>query len=141
MSIYATLYDFAVRRFGENNYHLLRVQGVPAHIQHTGPGWDWLPPPIADGSDTESDGPARLRAVVIVEEGTSKGTTRCGQEYVDPLLVLSGDDWERASFADVMSRVELELARRYGDSPSIIVFSPSGKMTKIFKDDGPVSPE
>jgi len=52
----------------------------------------------------DDDGPV-LRAVVIMTEGTSKGTSRSGQEYVDPLLILSGDEYAAVSFGDLHERI------------------------------------
>ena len=101
MSIYATLYEFAIRRFGEDEPHHLAAQGVPAHIDYTGQGWEWLPPPVPYSDDL--DVPQSMRAVVIVEHGTAKGTARCGQEYADPLLILSG---QPGVGADPLHRVD-----------------------------------
>jgi hypothetical protein len=138
MSIYATLYDLAVHRFGENNYHRIYVQGVPAHIDYAGPEWDWLPPPVPDpGDDPEYDEPLAVRAVFVVEHGTPKGTDRCGQEYHDWLVMLSSEEWSRIKFAELMDRIEAALAKRYSDPPVAVVHSPDGKITKIYSDDEP----
>ena len=48
---------------------------------------EFLPPPVAVSSDGDSE---FMRAVVIISEETKKGTARSGQEYVNPLLLLSG---------------------------------------------------
>src|SRR5439155_11796200 len=101
MSIYATLYNFAVQRFGEDLHRCLYVQGVPAHIDNTGVEWEFLPPPIPHhGDDPDYDGPPEWRAVFIVEQGTPKGTERCGQEYEDFLLRLTGEQWSRLTFCE-----------------------------------------
>ena len=42
-----------------------------------------------------------LCAVVIVREGTEK----VGQQYVGPLLVLSGRDYEAISFGELHNRI------------------------------------
>src|SRR5437762_13901807 len=90
MSIYCTLWELQFPRDGdcadpENpaEWTTLWAQGVPGHIDDTGPIWDWLPPPVPDKNEY------MLRAVVIVDNETDKGTERNGQEYVDTLLVLS----------------------------------------------------
>jgi hypothetical protein len=54
--------------------------------------------------DRDDDG-TTLRAVVFVTAGTAKGTPRSAQEYVDPLLVLSGTAYEILSFGQVHRRI------------------------------------
>jgi hypothetical protein len=46
-----------------------------------------------------------MRAVVFVTEFTEKGTERSGQEYRSPLLVLTGDAYDRITFADLHERI------------------------------------
>jgi hypothetical protein len=87
------------------------VQAVPDHIQDTGPEWDeWLPPPVPEESGL-------WRAVFFVVEGTDKATERNGQEYVDPLLVLTGKQFKAAKWVDLMVRLEDALALRYAAAP------------------------
>ncbi|HME00247.1 MAG TPA: hypothetical protein VKM93_23310 [Terriglobia bacterium] len=48
-----------------------------------------------------SDGDARhMRALVFITELTQKGTERSGQEYQSPLLILSGEEYDKITFAD-----------------------------------------
>jgi hypothetical protein len=129
MSIYASLHEFSVRRFGDEHDTRLWVQGVPGHIDYTGPEWQWLPPPIED-----LDG-GKLRAVVVVEVGSAKGTERCGQEYVDPLLILSGQEWEQLSFDAVMRRIEQALDQRRGPRPIALVLAPDGTSRWVYPED------
>ncbi len=109
MSIYATLWRLKFPRYGNDHtgceWVEVLAQGVPAHVGTPTPGFGYeagdpyaafLPPPVE--VDAEDDGRA-LRAVVIVTEGTPKGTHRSGQEYIDPLLVLSGDEYGAISFS------------------------------------------
>jgi len=83
-------------------------QGVPPHIGHPShyPSGDpygaFLPPPV---SDAEGD---LLRAVVIVVEGREDKEGQC---YVDPLLVLSGVEYQRLSFADLLARIEIAVRK------------------------------
>ncbi|MBB4062133.1 hypothetical protein [Salinibacter ruber] len=42
-----------------------------------------------------------MRAVVFVTEQTSKGTERSPQEYVDPLLVRTGEAYARLTFEEL----------------------------------------
>ena len=48
------------------------IQAVPAHIDHTGPSWEFLPPPVNPDGE-------QMRAVVFVERGDEKGTPRAGK--------------------------------------------------------------
>lgn len=119
MSVYATIGDIGIRRFGDEQMIEIHIQGVPPHIDHTGPTWDFLPAPI----DPESTG---WRAVFFVEAGTTKGTARCGQEYDNPLLMLTGQEYESIRFADLLDRLEGALDRKYGPRPSAIFLGPDG---------------
>lgn len=119
MSIYATLGEIGIRRFGDENMIEIRIQAVPPHIDYTGPAWDFLPPPVDPDGQTN-------RAVLFVERGTPKGTERCGQEYLRPLLTLTGHEYETIPFADLLNRLEEALDRKYGPCPSIIFYGPDG---------------
>ena len=46
-----------------------------------------------------------MRAVVIVTEETQKGTARSAQEYVNPLLVLSGREHASISLVEIHERI------------------------------------
>jgi hypothetical protein len=72
MSIYATLAEIAIRRFGDDHFIEIFVQSAPVHIEDTGPKWEFLPPPV----DPEGTMP---RAVLFVEKDTKKGTERNGR--------------------------------------------------------------
>lgn len=115
MSIYATIWELqfpsTFGRFGVT----VTAQGVPAHIGSPTPGCgyedgdpygDFLPPPIVDRGD------GSLRAVVIILDSTAKGTERSGQEYVNPLLVLSGAEYKAITFDDLHSRLVSILSQR-----------------------------
>lgn len=115
MSIYATLWDlkFPADGSGYPGCDWVRVyaQGVPPHIGTPTPGQgyeagdpysDFLPPAIE--TDENGDAPF-LRAVVIVRRGTRKGTERSGQEFPDPLLVLTGEEYAAMSMEEVYNRV------------------------------------
>ena len=125
MSIYATLLEFGVKRFGDQNFVRIWAQAVPPHIDYVGPQWDFLPPPV----DPEGQ---IMRAVFFVEDGDEKGTPRCGQEYVKPLLVLTGKEYAEIRFEDLMARLEEALDKRYGKRPGAIVIGPDGTETKIY---------
>src|SRR5437773_12279361 len=102
VSIYATIAEIGIKRFGDKEFIDILVQGVPPHIDYNGPGWEFLPPPVDPDGDT-------MRAVFFVEPGDEKGTERCGQEYVRPLLVLSGKEYDEIRFSDILSRLESVL--------------------------------
>lgn len=97
-SIYATIWDLGFPDPQDGWPIRVTAQGVPGHVDMEA---DFLPPPLTDG-DLE-DG--RLRAVVFVTDDTKKGTARAGQEYVDPLLVLSGEEYGAITFVELHRRL------------------------------------
>jgi hypothetical protein len=102
MSIYATLWTIRIEwHFDE--WIEVTAQSVPPHIDHHA---DWLPPPIPEDSGYP-------RAVVFVTEDAIKGTDRSGQEYRDPLLVITGKEYVEARFENMMQRLQdaVELHR------------------------------
>jgi len=125
MSIYATLMELAIRRFGDDRFTPILVQGVPAHIDGAGAEWEFLPPPVPPESKT-------MRAVVFVEANYVKGTARNGQEYVQPLLTLTGAEYAEARFVSLMDRVEEALDRKYGSRPIAVVSERDGTKQNVF---------
>lgn len=112
MSIYATQWTLKFPRFGDEHSgcEWVRVigQGVPSHIGTPTPGYgyesgdpysEFLPPavPLVD----EDDEGTRLRAIVIVREDTEK----VGQEYIGPLVVLSGEAYAALAFQVLHDRI------------------------------------
>lgn len=85
------------------------MQAVPAHIQDDGPEWSFLPAPLAEPHDYRA-----LRAVVFCAPWTTKGTVRNGQEYVNPLLTLSGAEYETIPFVALIERLG-QAAMKYLD--------------------------
>ena len=115
MSIYATLWTLKFPLDGDGytgcQWIQVRAQGVPAHIGSPTPGSGYeegdpyasfLPPPIM--TDANGDSPY-LRAVVFVTENTVKGTERSHQEYADPLLVLTGEEYACMNFEELHRRL------------------------------------
>jgi hypothetical protein len=125
MSIYATIGEIGIRRFGDKAFVAILIQGVPAHIDYVGAQWDFLPPPVDPEGST-------MRAVFFVEPGDEKGTYRCGQEYLKSLLMLTGADYEAIRFVDLMTKLEDALDRKYGPRPSGIFFGPGGTEKKLY---------
>ncbi len=143
MSIYATLWRLKFPRYGNDHtgceWVAVLAQGVPAHVGPPTPGFGYeagdpyaafLPPPVEVGA--EDDGRA-LRAVVIVTEGTPKGTHQSGQEYIDPLLVLSGDEYGAISFRGLHKRICNVLR---GDRPRCVAefWTDDGRARLLFED-------
>ncbi|WP_118838286.1 hypothetical protein [Salinibacter ruber] len=108
MSIYATLWTLKFPHQGrahlDCDWVRVRAQGVPSHIGSPTPGLGYedgdpygafLPPPLETDKHGEHE---FMRAVVFVTEQTSKGTERSPQEYVDPLLVRTGEAYARLTF-------------------------------------------
>jgi len=143
MSIYATLWHLQFPRYGDDHTGCEWVevlgQGVPGHIGTPTPGYGYeavdpyasfLPPAIAVSPEEEG---SSFRAVVIVIAGTPKGTERAGQEYVRPLLVLSGEEYSQMSFGDLHEKICDAL--RSG-RPRLIAeyWSPDGEGRLLFED-------
>ena len=115
MSIYATLWKLKFPKEGDEylNCEWIEVtaQAVPAHIGSPTPGCGYEEGdpyaaflPAALQTDSDGDAPFE-RAVVFITEYSIKGTARHPQEYVNPLLVLTGDEYFRLSFADLHRRI------------------------------------
>ena len=104
MSIYATLWALRFPEFGQYyvdcDWITVVAQGVPDHVgeEAADPYQSFLPP-----LSTSVEG--GFRAVVFVEPGSPKGTSRCAQEYKAPLLVLSGAEYASASFTALHARL------------------------------------
>ena len=142
MSIYATLWSIQVQDpaapFTDPRWVTVTAQAVPPHIGSPTPGSGYedgdpyssfLPPPI----ETDDMGNANYnRAVVFVTDETKKGTERCGQEYVNPLLVLTGEEYAKMPFEELLHR--LEEAIRSG--PRVVAeFLDSEGQSHVFTED------
>jgi hypothetical protein len=123
VSIYATYWVLQFPRYGDAHTGCEWIsvigQGVPAHIGTPTPGHGYedgdpyaafLPPaiPVPEGDDGTA-----LRAMVIVREGTAKRV----QEYIGPLLVLSGEEYAQIPFPELHDRICDALR---GDRPRYI---------------------
>jgi hypothetical protein len=115
MSIYATLWWLKFPRYGDEyigcEWIRVTAQAVPAHVgtptrgfgyEDGDPYADFLPPAVEVNVEGDSD---FMRAVVIVTEDTQKGTARSPQEYANPLLVLSGQEYASISFVELHTRI------------------------------------
>ena len=137
MSIYATLWALKFPRLGE--YHggcewvTVLAQAVPAHIGSEGPDAyaSFLPPmPECIADD--------VRAVVFVTVGAKKGSDRSAQEYVAPLLVLSGVEYASMPFAALHTKLCDALR---GERPRLVaeVMHADGRSELVFEDGSPTS--
>jgi hypothetical protein len=144
MSIYATQWILKFPKFGDvhSNCEWVDVigQGVPAHIgtPTDGHGYEsgdpyagFLPPAIEMTDDDE----AGLRAIVIVRASTEK----VGQEYIGPLLVLSGTEYSSLSFQVLHDRICDALR---GSRPTLVAELFAGeRSTTLMFDDGSAETE
>ena len=147
MSIYATLWSIQIQDPASPltcpRWVKVTAQAVPPHIGSPTPGCgyedgdpfaDFLPPPV----ETDESGQASHdRAVVFVTGETRKGTARNGQEYVDPLLVLTGEVYAKMPFQILLDR--LQEAVRSGPRVVGEILSPDGTTRTFREDDPPVS--
>src|SRR5882757_5346331 len=105
MSIYATLWEIQVPRRDEFDPDWVEVfgQAVPAHIGHPSSYpegdiyADFLPPVVEEYNPKTGEAPYH-RAVVIVQKGRDKKDV---QRYIDPLLVLTGEEYAKITFAEL----------------------------------------
>lgn len=128
MSIYATLWHLRFPRFGDAyvgcEWVDVLAEGVPAHIGTPTPGDGYeagdpyeafLPAALRiEGGVSEDD----LRAVVFVLSMSTKGTARAGQEYVSPLLVLTGAEYAAMPFQTLHDRLSAALR---GSRPRLVM--------------------
>ena len=90
----------------------------------------FLPPALRiDGRTSEDD----LRAVVFVVSASKKGTSRSGQEYESPLLVLTGTEYAAMPFQVLHDRLCTALR---GDRSRLVleVFGGESTTTLLFED-------
>ncbi|HMF17856.1 MAG TPA: hypothetical protein VKE98_11655 [Gemmataceae bacterium] len=113
MSIYATLWEIHLPQVdtGGEPCACVYAQAVPAHIGHPShypdgdPYADFLPPVVRE-YNPETDEAPWYRAVVIVQAGRNKKDI---QRYVDPLLVLSGEEYARVPFQNLLDRIQEKI--------------------------------
>jgi len=143
MSIYATLWRLKFPRYGDDHtgcdWIEVIAQGVPTHIststsgrasEEEDPYAVFLPPAVVGSPDDDGQ---TMRAVVFVTEGTPKGTARSPQEYVDPLLVLSGRQYATITFGQLHEMICDALR---GHHPRLLAESwgPDGRGRLLFED-------
>jgi hypothetical protein len=132
MSIYATLWELQFPSRGDAHagcsWVTVLAQGVPEHVGSDGPDIfaSFLPP-------LEGSIGLGVRAVVFVPKASAKDTGRSPQEYVSPLLVLSGREYAAIPFSILHQRITDALR---GEHPRVLgeVRSPDGKVRVMFED-------
>jgi len=143
MSIYATLWHLQFPRDGDGyvgcEWADVLAQGVPAHIGTPTPGYGYesgdpyeafLPQALRiESGASEGD----LRAVVFVVSTSKKGTTRSGQEYESPLLVVTGTEYAAMPFQVLHDRLCTALR---GTKPRLVleVLGPDLTTALVFED-------
>lgn len=114
MSIYATLWEIALPKSYHFDEEFIKVfaQAVPAHIGHPShypegdPYAEFLPPAVQDYNPETGEAPFH-RAVFILREDRSE---KIGQRYTDPILVLTGEEYARSTFDELIHRIESAMA-------------------------------
>jgi hypothetical protein len=138
MSIYATLWEIKVprRHMFDDEYVLVYAQAVPPHIGHPSqypegdPYADFLPPIMGD-YDPDTEEPAINRAVVILQEERDE---KVGQRYVDPLIVMSGEEYARIPFAELLDRIHKAIG--WDERVVAMSYGPDGEKRIIRIDRG-----
>ena len=113
MSIYATLWEIKVPKSHvfDDEWICVYAQAVPAHIGHPsiyteGDIYKDFLPPVVEYDPDNCEGDFVERAVVILAEGRDK---KVGQQYVDPLLVLTGAEYRAMHFRELMDLITYTL--------------------------------
>jgi hypothetical protein len=139
MSIYATRWILKFPSQGDvyTGCDWIEVMGqaVPAQIgtpsrsygyESGDPYADFLPPAIPV---PENDDGTTLRAMVIVRRGAEK----LGQQYVQPLLILSGREYALLSFDELYYQV-CDALRGSRPQYAAEIITPEGKTRLVFDD-------
>lgn len=148
MSIYVTLWRLKFPRYGDDHsgcdWVAVLAQGVPAHVGRSFPGPEseqedpYSPFLLPVGTVPTDDDGQTMRTVVFVTEGTPKGTARSPQEYVKPLLVLSGQEYTTIAFGELqfgeLHQMICDALR--GGRPRLVaeVRGPDGRVRLLFDD-------
>jgi len=133
MSIYATLWEIKVPRRHEFDDEWVEVFGlaVPAYIGHPShypdgdPYGSFLPPPVKDYDPETGEAPF-CRAVVIVQKGRD---TKDIQRYTDPLIVMSGEEFARVTFDELLTRIHKAIG--WDESVLALFLGPDGQKKLI----------
>jgi hypothetical protein len=148
VSIYATLWELKWPKDGgwaldDEDFVRVWCQAVPPHIGHPSvytdgdPYADFLPPVVRpEEPDEPADGP--YRAVFICGPLTSKGTPRSGQEYMNPLLMLTGEEYDTISWIELHERIGAALRTQLSTPRTMMVFlAPDGTVRRFTDEEIP----
>jgi hypothetical protein len=112
MSIYATGWMIKVPRkwHGESEWVGIIQQVVLGHIGQPSEGYETDPysdflPKITQNYDVNSDSNPH-RAVVLIQENHEE---KDGQRYIDPIAVLSWEDYKNLTFQEVLNLIHDNL--------------------------------
>jgi hypothetical protein len=111
--------------FPRTSVHQLRV-GYEAGDPYA----EFLPPAVEVNAEGDSE---FMRAVVFVTEETRKGTARSPQEYANPLLILSGQEYASISFVELHTRI-CDALRGKGPKVQAQLFTADGDIQLILSD-------
>jgi hypothetical protein len=133
MSIYCTLWEIKVPRRHDFDDEWVSVfaQTVPAHIGHPSeypegdPYANFLPPVVQDYRPG-TDETYVHRAVVIVQKGRDSKDV---QRNVDPLLVMTGEEYARIPFPELLDRIHKAMG--WDDSVIGLSLKPNGEKELI----------
>ena len=112
MSIYATLGSIRIEPPDQDwqsieEWPEVYFQGVPGHIGH--PPYYPHGDPYRDFLPQAAENEGALRTVVVVPNGQAEKDV---QQYVRPLLVLTGDEWRTTPFPELLERIERAVNER-----------------------------
>jgi hypothetical protein len=132
VSIYATLWELQFPVSGQSHtdceWESVVAQGVPDYVGEEGPEDHLAFLPAREESMAGG-----LRAVVFIRKLQPKGTDHSAQEYPDPLLTLTGKEYEALSFGALHEKL-MDALR--GSMPRMVaeLRSPSGATTGFLED-------
>lgn len=113
MSIYQTLWVIKLEKRGisktrDGNFVEVWAQAVPAHIGQPSEGYEdgdpyasFLPPVITP-YDPDREDHYPYRAVVILQKGRME---KDGQKYVDPVMTITGEEYEKIPFPELLAKI------------------------------------
>lgn len=107
MSIYCSLDAFKIQKYYGGPFVEVYIQAVPPYIGHIShydndPYADFLPPVVKDYDPYDTTN-YTYRAVFFIQLGREQ---KEGQRYLDPLFMLTGEEFKRATFIEIMDRVK-----------------------------------
>lgn len=137
MSIYATLWEIKLPRRHDldDEWVVVYAQAVPPHIGHPSEYpegdlyADFLPPVVRDYDPATGEGPYN-RAVVILQKGRDEKDV---QRYVDPLIVMSGEEYARIPFGELLDRIQKAMG--WDKCRVRVSLLPNGEKKIIYLDD------